>query len=253
MTLAELAIKITCDTKEADKGIKQAEKSTSKLSSTMTKVSSGVKKAGAVIGSAIAASAVAVGKLGVDIVKAYAQYEQLTGGIETLFGTSAKSLEEYQKQIGINEKSTQKEIDASIKKYESLTKAQETIMKNAHEAFRTAGMDANTYMETVTSFSASLIKGLHGDTLKAAEYANRALIDMSDNANKMGTNIESIQNAYQGFAKQNYTMLDNLKLGYGGTKTEMERLLADAEKITGINSCYGYGIFNGCLWRWRNK
>lgn len=247
MTLAELAIKITCDTKDAEKGITQTEKKTSKLSTAMGKVSNGVKKAGKVIGTALGASAVAIGKLGTDIVKAYAQYEQLTGGVETLFGTSAKSIEEYQKQIGINEKSTQKEIDASVKKYESLTKAQETIMKNAHEAFRTAGMDANTYMETVTSFSASLIQGLHGDTLKAAEYANRAIVDMSDNANKMGTSIESIQNAYQGFAKQNYTMLDNLKLGYGGTKSEMERLIKDAASLTDVQKELGITVDKNSL------
>ena len=104
----------------------------------------------------------------------------------------------------------------------------------ANNAFKTAGMSANEYMETVTSFSASLIQSLGGDTEKASEYADRAITDMSDNANKMGSDMTSIQNAYQGFAKQNYTMLDNLKLGYGGTKTEMERLLTDAGKIAGV-------------------
>ena len=107
-------------------------------------------------------------------------------------------------------------------------------MGYADQAYKTAGMSANEYMSTVTSFSASLLQSLERDTEKAADYANQAVIDMSDNANKMGTSIEMIQNAYQGFAKQNYTMLDNLKLGYGGTKEEMERLLADAEKISGI-------------------
>lgn len=108
------------------------------------------------------------------------------------------------------------------------------VIKNAKNAYLTAGMSANDYMETVTSFSASLLQGLAGDTNKAADVADMALTDMADNANKMGTSMELIQNAYQGFAKQNYTMLDNLKLGYGGTKSEMERLLADATKITGI-------------------
>lgn len=108
------------------------------------------------------------------------------------------------------------------------------VIANARNAYKTAGMSANQYMETVTGFSASLLQGLAGDTGKAADVADMALTDMSDNANKMGTSMELIQNAYQGFAKQNYTMLDNLKLGYGGTKTEMERLLADAEKLTGI-------------------
>lgn len=108
------------------------------------------------------------------------------------------------------------------------------MLNYAQEAYRTAGISANEYMEQATSFGASLVASLGGDTKKAAESANQALIDMADNANKMGTPIESLQNAYQGFAKQNYTMLDNLKLGYGGTKTEMQRLLADAQKITGV-------------------
>lgn len=108
------------------------------------------------------------------------------------------------------------------------------VVANAKNAYKTAGMSANQYMETVTSFSASLLQGLSGDTNKAADVADMALTDMADNANKMGTSMELIQNAYQGFAKQNYTMLDNLKLGYGGTKTEMERLLADAGELTGV-------------------
>lgn len=110
----------------------------------------------------------------------------------------------------------------------------DTVIANAKRAYTTAGMSANQYMETVTSFSASLLQSLGGDTEKAAAAADQAIIDMSDNANKMGTSIDSIQAAYQGFAKQNYTMLDNLKLGYGGTKTEMERLLADATKLSGV-------------------
>lgn len=131
-------------------------------------------------------------------VKNFASYEQLTGGVETLFKESS-----------------------------------DQVIKNAQKAYVTAGMDANKYMETVTSFSASLLSSLGGDTEEAAKIADMAITDMSDNANKMGTSIESIQTAYQGFAKQNYTMLDNLKLGYGGTKTEMERLLKDAEKLSG--------------------
>ena len=107
-------------------------------------------------------------------------------------------------------------------------------MEYATDAYKTAGLSANEYMETVTGFSASLISSLGGDTEKAAEYANMAITDMSDNANKMGSDMASIQNAYSGFAKQNYTMLDNLKLGYGGTKEEMQRLLEDAEKLSGV-------------------
>lgn len=130
---------------------------------------------------------------------AYGELQQSIGGIETLFGDSA-----------------------------------EKVIENANNAFKTAGISANDYMQQVTSFSASLLQAVGGDTEKACQTADMAIIDMADNANKMGTSMEMIQNAYQGFAKQNYTMLDNLKLGYGGTKTEMERLLADAEKITGI-------------------
>lgn len=137
--------------------------------------------------------------LGTAAIKSYADYEQLVGGVETLFKTSADVVTQY-----------------------------------ANNAYKTAGMSANQYMETVTSFSASLLQSLGGDTEKAAQIGDMAITDMSDNVNKMGSSVESIQNAYQGFAKQNYTMLDNLKLGYGGTKTEMERLLKDAEKISGI-------------------
>lgn len=144
-------------------------------------------------------AAAGIGKLLSDSIMAGANLEQSLGGIETLFKDSA-----------------------------------DIVIKNAEQAYKTAGMSANEYMETVTSFSASLLQGLSGDTEAAAAVADMALTDMSDNANKMGTSMELIQNAYQGFAKQNYTMLDNLKLGYGGTKTEMERLLADAQKLTGI-------------------
>ena len=126
------------------------------------------------------------------------------------------------------------DLEQSIGGVETLFKDSAGIVKaNADAAFQTAGLSANNYMETVTAFSASLLSSLSGDTQKAAQVADMAVVDMSDNANKMGTNMEDIQNAYQGFAKQNYTMLDNLKLGYGGTKTEMERLLTDAQKLTG--------------------
>jgi hypothetical protein len=117
------------------------------------------------------------------------------------------------------------------KEYADRAAAQELVMSNAKKAWQTAGLDMNSYMETVTGFSASLAQSLDNDQLKTAEYADRALRDMSDNANKMGSDMSAIQNAYQGFAKQNFTMLDNLKLGYGGTKEEMQRLLDDAEKL----------------------
>ena len=126
-------------------------------------------------------------------------------------------------------------LEQSVGGIETLFKdSSDKVIVNAKKAFATAGMSANEYMENVTSFSASLLQGLSGDTSKAADVADMAMTDMSDNANKMGTSMEDIKNAYQGFAKQNYTMLDNLKLGYGGTKTEMERLLADAQEVTGV-------------------
>ena len=165
--------------------------------------------------------------IGKQSIENYAQYEQLIGGVETLFGTGGMSVQEYAKSVGKSVKDVKGE-------YANLDKAQKEVVKNANNAYKTAGMSANEYMETVTSFSASLISSLDGDTVKASKVADMAIRDMSDNANKMGTNIQDIQNAYQGFAKQNYTMLDNLKLGYGGTKSEMERLLADAEKISGV-------------------
>lgn len=156
-----------------------------------------LRGAATIAASSIAAATTGIVALTKSAYDAYASYEQLVGGVDTLFG-------------------------------ESNTK----VMENAAQAFRTAGLSANAYMETVTSFSASLIQSVGGDTEKAAEAADRAIISMSDNANKMGSSMESIQNAYQGFAKQNYTMLDNLKLGYGGTKTEMERLIKDASGMT---------------------
>lgn len=180
------------------------------------------------VAGAITAASGAMAALGAKALEAYADYEQLSGGVATLFGAQDMSLEEYAQSVG-------KTVDAVKGEYDNLIAAQDAVMQNAAEAYRTAGMSANKYMDTVTSFSAALIASLDGDTAKAAQVADRAIVDMSDNANKMGSSMESIQNAYQGFAKQNYTMLDNLKLGYGGTKSEMERLLADAEKLSGIH------------------
>jgi phage-related protein len=145
--------------------------------------------------------------VGKQAIESYADYEQLVGGVDTLFKDSSQKVQEY-----------------------------------ASNSYKTAGISANQYMEQVTSFSASLIQSLGGDTEKAAEYGNRAIIDMSDNANKMGTDMSMIQSAYQGFAKQNYTMLDNLKLGYGGTKTEMQRLIADASKMTDVQKELGITV-----------
>ena len=162
---------------------------------------------------------------------AVGDFEQLKGGIETLFGAQGtQSVEEYAQLVG-------KSVDEVQDEYKALMETQEAALENADKAYKTAGLSANAYMETVTSFAASLKQSLGDEKAwQLADYADKAVIDMSDNANKMGTNMESIQNAYQGFAKQNYTMLDNLKLGYGGTKEEMQRLLADAEKLAGYKA-----------------
>jgi len=176
---------------------------------------------------AVTAAGAAIGALTKSAIEGYADYEQLVGGVETLFGAGGQSLEDYAASVG-------KTVDGVRAEYEMLSAAQEEVLANADNAFRTAGMSANDYMETVTSFSAALIQSLGGDTLAAAQKADMAITDMADNINKMGSDAESVENAYKGFAKQNFTMLDNLKLGYGGTKEEMQRLLADAEKISGV-------------------
>ena len=221
MNLFELFVKIGADTSEADKGIDETGKKTSGLGE---KIKNGLAAAGkaAVVG--VTAAATAVGALGTKAVQAYADYEQLVGGVETLFGAGGQSVEEYAASVG-------KSVDEVKRAYNDLITAQEGVMEDAANAYKTAGMSANEYMETVTSFAAALSANLGGDTMAAAEYARVAVTDMADNANKMGSSMESIQNAYQGFAKQNYSMLDNLKLGYGGTAKEMYRLLSDAKEI----------------------
>lgn len=198
-TVGSAVVKLRFDGKDVKSELSSTEKEVENFGG---RVTSALKK--------IAATAVVVkgikdvGKAVVDVTKqavqGFAEYEQLVGGVDTLFK------------------------DAS-----------DEVQKNADMAFKTAQISANDYMQTVTSFSASLIQSLGGDTKKAAQVADKAVIDMADNANKMGTDISMIQNAYQGFAKQNFMMLDNLKLGYGGTRTEMQRLLKDAEAISGIH------------------
>lgn len=196
----------------------------------------GIKSLGSVV-KEIGSIFVDVGKKALD---SYADYEQLIGGVQTLFGIGEVSVEEYAASVGKSVKDVQK-------KYDQMYEAQESVLNYADKAYETAGLSANEYMETVTSFSASLIQSLKGNTLKAADYANRAIIDMSDNANKMGTDMALIQSAYQGFAKQNYTMLDNLKLGYGGTKTEMERLVKDASKMKDVQKELGVSVDSSSL------
>ena len=186
MNLLELFVKIGVDDQASDK-----------ISSLSSKLGNGLKTAAKIGTAAVGAAAAGIAALTTAAVNNYAEYEQLVGGVETLFKQSSDAVQQY-----------------------------------ATNAYKTAGMSANEYMETVTSFSASLLQSLDGDTSAAAEKANMAITDMSDNANKMGTSMEAIQNAYQGFAKQNYTMLDNLKLGYGGTQAEMQRLIADAAALS---------------------
>lgn len=191
----DLYAKITLDTSGYENGLDNA---SGKASGFADKLKSGLATAAKVGAAALTAAATGMAALTKASIDQYAEYEQLVGGVDTLFKTASDKVQEY-----------------------------------AANAYKTAGMSANEYMDTVTSFSASLLQSLGGDTEKAAQKADQAITDMADNANKMGTGMEMIQNAYQGFAKQNYTMLDNLKLGYGGTKEEMERLLADAEKLSG--------------------
>lgn len=202
MDLFKLLGTISIKNGEANDAIDETTEKGHQAESKLGKFFSGIGKGAAVAAKAVGVGMVAAGTAVVGLVtkstQAYAEYEQLVGGVDTLFKESSAKVQEYAKM-----------------------------------AYETAGMSANEYMNTVTSFSASLLQSLGGDTEKAADKADVAIRDMSDNANKMGTSMEMIQNAYQGFAKQNYTMLDNLKLGYGGTKEEMQRLLDDASKLSG--------------------
>ena len=200
MKLFELYADLVLDTKGFDKGVNSASRKGSEMA---TSLSSGMQRVSATtiaLGHAMydlgKQAARSIANFAKDAVSSYAETEQLLGGVETLFKNSSS-----------------------------------TVIKNAKNAYKTAGMDANQYMQTVMSSSASLLQSLGGDTSKAARYADMAVQDMSDNANKFGTEMASIQNAYAGFSKQNYSMLDNLKLGYGGTKAEMQRLLRDAQAI----------------------
>ena len=202
MDLFELNGRVVVNLADALKAFDEIQQEGQKTQSKLSKFFSGVGKGAAVMGKAVGVGLVAAGTAVAGLVgkatSSYAEYEQLVGGVDTLFKNSSAKVQAY-----------------------------------AEKAYETAGMSANEYMNTVTSFSASLLQSLGGDTEKAADKADVAIRDMSDNANKMGTSMEMIQNAYQGFAKQNYTMLDNLKLGYGGTKEEMQRLLDDASKLSG--------------------
>lgn len=198
MNLLDLFVKISVDTSEVDKNLGDTKEKALSFGDVLK-----ANIAGQAIVAGVKAVAGAVKNIGEAAISSYGEYEQLVGGVETLFKSSA-----------------------------------DTVMQYAANAYQTAGMSANEYMTTVTAFSASLLQSMGGDTEAAAEKANLAITDMSDNANKMGSSMESIQNAYSGFAKQNYTMLDNLKLGYGGTKEEMQRLLDDANALNAAQGNY---------------
>ena len=203
-SIFELFGSIVLDTSGAEKALAKVSKAGQKVGGALSKgfklAGQAALQMGKVISTGVAAGTAAMGKLVSSAMSVYASYEQLEGGVKKLFGDDAQNL----------------------------------VMEYARNAYRTAGLSANEYMDTVTSFSASLISSLGKDTVAAAAYADLAITDMADNANTFGTGMEDIQNAYKGFSKQNYTMLDNLKLGYGGTQKEMERLLADAEKLSGV-------------------
>lgn len=216
---------------ETKKGIKDttntAKEESGKIEKAVNKTGEIASKVGkaAIIGATAAATA--IGTITKFVIQHYAEYEQLVGGVETLFGAQGLSLKKYAQSIG-------QTVEQARGKYDQLIQAQTEVMNNAKVAYKTAGMSANDYMNTITSFAAALKQSTANET-EAAKVANQTVIDMADNVNKMGTNMEDIQNAYQGFSKQNYVMLDNLKIGYGGTKSEMERLLQDAEKLTGVH------------------
>ena len=202
-SIFELFGSIVLDTSWAEKALAKVSKAGQKVGGVLSKgfklAGQAALQMGKVIGTGVAAGTAAMGKLVSSAMSAHASYEQLEGGVKKLFGDDAQNL----------------------------------VMEYARNAYRTAGLSANEYMDTVTSFSASLISSLGKDTVAAAAYADLAITDMADNANTFGTAMEDLQNAYQGFAKQNYTMLDNLKLGYGGTKEEMQRLISDAHAVNG--------------------
>ena len=216
MNIFELCAKITADSSDFDSKIGGVSEGFSGLSAKAVAVgnliSDAVEKAGSMI--------VDVAK---QAVNGYADYEQLVGGVQKLYGNMGQSLEEYAAEHG----GMTDEVKAQ---WQSLEDAQNLVLKNANEAYKNAGMSANEYMETATSFSAALISSLGGDTVKAAEQTEVAMEAISDNVNTFGSNMEDVTNAFKGFSKQNYTMLDNLKLGYGGTQAEMKKLIEDANE-----------------------
>lgn len=220
MDLLNLRALLTLDKSQYERSLGEAEGDAKGFGSKFKSAMKTTAKAGA---AAMGAAAGAVALLGKSSISAYADTEQLVGGVQKLYGNMGLSVEEYAKTVG----KSVSEVNSAWKRNEQ---AQQIVMDNAKNAFRTAGLSSNEYMEQATSFSAALINSLGGDTVKAAEQTDVAMRAISDNYNTFGGDMQNIQYAFQGFAKQNYTMLDNLKLGYGGTKTEMQRLIDDANK-----------------------
>lgn len=225
MNVFDLFASITIDTSQYDQGL---DNSKSKAESFGSKFASGMKSALKVGTVVMGAAATAVGVMTKSAVSGFAEQEQLIGGVQKLYGNMGMSVEEYAKSTG-------KSVNEVKGEWSKLEKAQNTVLHNAENAYKTSGMSMNEYMDTATSFSAALINSLGGDTQKAADQTDVAMRAISDNFNTFGGDIGMIQGAFQGFAKQNYTMLDNLKLGYGGTKTEMERLVKDANEYAKAN------------------
>lgn len=229
--MADGAIKITLDVLTGDAKGKVNEfvgATDEALGSVGDKSSStfdALKIAGIAAFAAVAAAVVGFAK---QAFEAYAQYEQLAGGVSKLYGTAGKSIEEYAASVG-------KSVGEVEGEYNRLQAAQDLVFKNANDAWKTAGMDANQYMEVATSFSASLINSLGGDTVAAAQQTDVAMRAISDNVNTFGTNADSVTQAFQGFARQNFMMLDNLKLGYAGSKEGMQQLIADANAYAAAN------------------
>ena len=205
MAVFDLEAKLGLDSSAYDKGLDKAE---GKASSFLSGVGKGIGNVAKVGAAAVGAAATAIGALTKASVDSYGEYEQLVGGVQKLYGNMGMSVQDYAKMQG-------KSVEEVKGEWKDLEKAQNMVLENASNAYKTAGMDMNTYMSTATSFSAALINSLGGDTVKAAEQTDVAMRAISDNWNTFGGDIQMIQNAYQGFAKQNYTMLDNLKLGYG--------------------------------------
>lgn len=233
MDLLDLMVKIGVD----DQASSKIDNLAGKVTDTFGKAASVAAKG---VAAGVAAVTAATGAITKSSLDAYGAYEQNVGGIQKLFGNMGKSLEEYAELTG-------NAVDAVADKWGVLERSQNMVLQNAANAYKNAGMSANKYMEQVTGFSAALITSLGNDTVAAANYAEMAMVDMSDNANTFGTDMESIQWAYQGFAKQNYTMLDNLKLGYGGTKEEMQRLISDASKMTDVQKKLGVTVDESSL------